>query len=98
MVIVTAYGFNQGNPDLVLYPYDEDGRQCGRLNNTLYPYLYLYNAVSDVKSVNITNITRGVCVTYCPTNYTGYLSCLPTKNNANCSVTWENFYVSTECK
>lgn len=99
MVIVAILGFVKGNPDLVLYPYDEDGNQCGMANNTLeYKYLYLYQTVDDAKDLNITQLTKGVCVRSCPSNYTGFLDCLPTKQNPKCSVTWKNFYYSTGCK
>jgi hypothetical protein len=99
MVIVTILGFSQGNPNLVLYPYDEDGRQCGLNGLKEYPYLYFYEAVSNYKDINITNIVQGVCVSECPSEYsTGILNCTATKDNPNCKVSAENFYVSTECK
>jgi hypothetical protein len=99
MVLVAALGFSQGNPDLVLYPYDEDGRQCGRNETTLgYPYLYLYKTMEQILDAEIGNITTGVCVSECPTTFTGTLNCTPTKNNPNCEVTEKNFYRSTSCK
>ncbi len=98
-VLVTALGFAQGNPNLVLYPYDEDGRQCGRDNKTLeYPYLYFYAAVTNLKNYNVTGVAQGVCVSSCPTNYTGFLNCTGTAKNPNCAVTMWDFYVSTSCK
>lgn len=97
MVIVTILGFSQGNPNLVLYPYDEDGRQCGRGELTDYPYLYFYEAVSNFKDININNIIQGVCVSTCPSEYMQYLSCTPTTSNPDCEVSSANFYVSTKC-
>jgi hypothetical protein len=97
-VVVTGLGFNQGDPNLVLYPYDEDTRQCGRGNFTDYPYLYFYKAVSNFQSINTTGIVNGVCVSSCPGNYTGKLNCTATKANPSCSVDYLNFYVSTPCK
>jgi hypothetical protein len=97
MVIVTILGFSQGNPNLVLYPYDEDGRQCGRNDLKEYPYLYFYQAVSNFKDINVTNIIQGVCVSECPSEYVENLKCVPTRDNQNCAVSENNFYVSTEC-
>jgi hypothetical protein len=97
MVIVTILGFSQGNPQLVLYPYDENGRQCGFGTAQNYPYLYFYEASSNFKSINVTNAVRGVCVSTCPTNYTGNLNCTATTNNPNCKVSEINFYVSVPC-
>jgi choline transporter-like protein 2/4/5 len=98
-VVVTALGFAQGNPNLVLYPYDEDGRQCGRDNSTLnYPYLYFYAAVSNLKDYNVTGVAQGVCVSTCPSNFTGTLNCISTKKNPKCAVSIFDFYVSTPCK
>lgn len=97
-VVVAALGFSKGNPDLVLYPYDEEGNQCGLGNMTDYPYIYLYNAVSNLKTYNLTGIAQGVCVTNCPVNYTGSIApCKSTTNNPGCTVTWDNYYPSTGC-
>jgi hypothetical protein len=98
MVIVTIMGFSEGNPQLVLYPYDTDGRQCGYTTLTAYPYLYFDQAVSNFKTVNVTGIATGVCVSSCPSTYTGVLACAPTTNNPNCQVAQTDFYVSIACK
>lgn len=98
MVVVAVLGFSQGNPNLVLYPYDEDGRQCGRTSETLkYPYLYLYKTIEQISSASLNNTTDGVCVSSCPITYNGSLDCIPTTKNIDCSVTQKNFYVSTPC-
>jgi hypothetical protein len=96
--VITGLGFNQGDPNLVLYPYDEDTQQCGRGNLTDYPYLYFYSAVSNLKDYNTTGVVQGVCVGSCPKNYTGKLNCTATKKNPNCNVDFMNFYVSIPCK
>lgn len=99
MVVVTILGFSQGNPDIVIYPYDEDGRQCGKTNVTAaYPYLYFYNSVSNIQTFNASKITQGVCVKTCPSVYTGTLDCYPTANNPNCAISSTNFYKSVSCK
>ena len=97
-MVVTALGFQNGNPNLVLYPYDEEARQCGRDTYTTHPYLYFYAAVSNLKEFNITGIAQGVCVSECPKTYTGTLKCLPTTKNPSCTVKEADFYVSVPCK
>jgi len=98
MIVVTGLGFSKGNPNLVLYPYDDDGRQCGFQNMKDYPYLYFYQAVSNLKTINTTGVVQGVCVSSCPGNYTASLNCSKTKANPNCSVKQIDYYVSTPCK
>jgi choline transporter-like protein 2/4/5 len=96
-VVVASFGFSRGNPTLVMYPYDEDGRQCGTGSNTKYPYLYFYDVVDDIKDFNTTGLAQGICVSDCPKNNTGKLSCLPTAHNPDCSVTNSSFYISMPC-
>jgi hypothetical protein len=97
-VVIASLGFTKGNPNLVLYPYDEDGIQCGKNETESYQYLYFYNTVSNLASVtNATAAAQGICVKTCPTYY-GKLDCRPTKKNPLCEVTVENFYFSVPCK
>jgi hypothetical protein len=96
-VVVTILGFSQGNPNAVLYPYDEQSRQCGFQGLADYPYLYFYAAVSNLKTINTTGVVQGVCVSSCPTNFTGKLNCTPTVQNKDCSVNQIDFYVSIPC-
>lgn len=98
MVIVAILGFSEGNPQLVIYPYDTDGKQCGYGALTAFPYLYFDEAVSNSKSINVTGIVTGVCVSSCPSTYTGVLPCAPTTHNPFCDVLITNFYVSTSRK
>ena len=98
MAIITIMGFSEGNPQLVLYPYDTDGNQCGFSTPTkLFPYLYFDKAVSNFKTIS-TNIASGVCVSSCPSTYTGFLPCAPTTNNPTCVVLKSDFYASMACK
>jgi choline transporter-like protein 2/4/5 len=94
MVVVAGLGFSQGNPDVVLYPYDEDGRQCGK-GLADYPYLYFYKAVSNTTYTSTAGLTQGVCVKTCPSERTSKLDCKPTTLNTDCSISNENFYHST---
>jgi hypothetical protein len=97
MIIVTILGFSQGNPQLVLYPYDEDGRQCGMKELETYPYLYFYKASENFKDINTSIMIQGVCVSECPKEKTNTLKCKATSSNPDCSVSDINFYVSIGC-
>ena len=48
-IVIAALGFTKGNPDMVIYPYDEDGKQCGK--GTGQPFRYFYNTVGNLKSI-----------------------------------------------
>ena len=62
---------------------------------TTYPYLYLYDSVTELKNGNISTwSSRGFCVQYCPTNYTAPVECRPTKIKTDCLVKFENLYLS----
>jgi choline transporter-like protein 2/4/5 len=97
-VVIASFGFSKGNPNLVLYPYDEDGVQCGISKGLKYPYLYFYDTVENIESFDTSGIAQGVCVSNCPKNYTGKLDCLPTTANPGCTVSNSSFYVSMPCK
>jgi hypothetical protein len=96
-VVVASFGFSRGNPNLVLYPYDENNRQCGIDAGINYPYLYFYNTIGNLEKFNTTGAVQGVCVSNCPKQYTGKLSCLPTTINPDCAITNSSFYVSMPC-
>ena len=99
MVVVGILGFTKGNPNLLIYPYDENGKACG-LDYKNYPYLYYYNAVSSLSfSGNKSNILgNSFCVANCPSNWTNTtLSCSPPVNKT-CNVTIDNLYLSSPCK
>jgi hypothetical protein len=96
-VVIAAFGFTKGNPNLLIYPYDEDGYQCGYKKGEQFPYLYFYNSVDNVKDFNTTGIAQGVCVKDCPEVYKETLDCMPTLNNPYCKVTNTSFYSSMPC-
>lgn len=96
-VVVTGLGFSKGNPDLLVYVYDEDGHACGKSGEAAadYPLLYLYDAISQIKSLKTDFINQSICVKRCPTSYDNTtLECLPTTNNTDCSVSEDNIYLS----
>lgn len=90
MVVVAILGFTKGNPDLVLYPYEEDGRPCGTGDQADYPYLYFYGAVG---SSNILTCNT-FCVKKCPTTWSEKIECLPTKNSPDCKISIVQQYLS----
>jgi len=46
---VAVYGFTQGNPSLILYPFDISGNQCGRPDSATsdHPYLYYLDPLNN---------------------------------------------------
>jgi len=99
-VFVAVIGFKNGDPDLILYPYDEDGKECGREDKEDYKYLYFYNSIENLKNWKIKEVINGFCVSNCPTvdlkedEERIYLNCSATKNNPDCNVTKKNYYTS----
>ena len=104
-IVVAVFGFYKGKPAQLFYFYDEDGNACGHDKGYEdYPYLYFTNVITGVKTFSTDKLIKGVCVSKCPnevldpaiyrtgTNY--QLLCKPTKNNANCDVSYENYYES----
>ena len=95
MLACGAFGWWSGNPDKIIYFYDDDSRQCGRGIMTDYKYLYLYSAVTELKKVNTnTWSSLAFCVKKCPTNYRDPVQCSPTKKKTDCLVDFENLYLS----
>jgi hypothetical protein len=97
MAFVGIYGLVLGDPSIVLYPYDEDGRQCGTGNNTEYKYIYLYTAAQDLRTLDLTFTDNAFCVKTCPNDYTSPIDCLPTVKNPICGVSMKNRYLSEPC-
>lgn len=109
-IVIAGISFSNGKPDLLLYPYDEDGNPCGKKGNKTenFKYLYLYNALSKAKNLNYNFTSQGICVSECPSKYPNttnpsstndsFLNCTPTVNNPNCKVTRDNLFLSEICK
>ena len=103
-IIVALLGFIMGKPEMILYSYDEDGKACGLDEGyENFKKLYFYNVIGNLKKLDIEKIVNAFCVEECPdtkyeknvykdSNIT--LKCKPTKNNPNCSVSFENYYES----
>ena len=104
-VAVAILGFYYGHPSYFLYVYDEDGNACGKDGNYKdYKYLYFYQVISNAKKLEPGEMINGFCVKECPkndfknkdatANPIVNLDCVPTKNNKDCNVTFENYYES----
>lgn len=65
-IVVGVLGFKDGNPSLILYPYDEDGNQCGINELKDYKYLYFYESISNIINFNVSGIANSICITSCP--------------------------------
>ena len=104
-VAVAVLGFYYGHPSYFLYVYDEDGNACGKDGVYKdYKYLYFYQVISNAKKLEPGEMINGFCVKECPKNdfkdkdastvNKVNLDCVPTKNNKDCNVTFENYYES----
>ena len=68
MVILSVFGFQQGDPMRILTPFDSKGNRCGFKNETTgvnmeeYPYKY-FTMVSGEVSADYSN---SICVKSCP--------------------------------
>lgn len=101
---VAVIGFKEGNPELILYPYDEDGNQCGINTLKEYKFVYFYKSKTNIQNLNTSNIANAICIKSCPNQTITEesadlaLDCYPTNNNPNCWIQRSNYYTSKECK
>ena len=103
-LIIALLGFLMGKPIKILYSYDEDGNACGLDKGyENYKMLYFYDVIGNLKNLKIKSMVNAFCVEECPEekydkneykNKNITLKCVPTKNNPNCGVTYENYYQS----
>jgi hypothetical protein len=59
---VGVIGFKNGDPNLLLYPFDSSGNQCGLPDSATVDYPYLYYPVP------VKDLSYAVCVQHCPKN------------------------------
>jgi solute carrier family 44 (choline transporter-like protein), member 2/4/5 len=77
------YGYQHGDPEAVIYPYDSAGNQCGRpgTNTSDYEYVYFIDPT-------FTSHTKWkVCVKECPQSSSYIVNCSTTKWVSDCSFT-----------
>ena len=99
-VFVGLYSYDKGDPNIILYPYDDDGRQCGREDYKDYKYIYFYEAKENVKSIKLGGVLNAFCVKDCiktkiPEGQT-YMTfdCKTTSKKTDCNVDEDNYYTS----
>ena len=104
-VAVCVLGVGYGDPNLILYPYDDDEKQCGRGDYKDYKYLYFYQTTNNLKTFNTSKIANAFCVKECPNkqyhddNQTAYtLDCKPTSQSKGCDVLPVDYYNSSSSK
>lgn len=78
------YGFANGDPLLLTYPFDSSGNQCGAPDDDAEDYPYLYFPVPHHEYIELT-----VCVEECPEEWGEEIDCYPNKKVKKCS--WDNF-------
>ena len=99
-VFVGLYSYDKGDPNIILFPYDDDGNQCGRGLYKDYKYIYFYKAKEDAKKVKLGSALSAFCVSDCfqeklsDTETEKVFDCKPTKLKTDCSVSKENYYTS----
>ena len=102
-VVVAVLGFANGDPSIIIYPYDEDGNACGKDGEYKdYPYIYFYNAVEDAK--NLIDLGKedqklhSFCVKECPQDKleesSTTLQCVKVGRNQDCKIDKTNYYRS----
>lgn len=69
MFAVGIAGFSQGDPNILMYPHDSSGNQCGRPNRATHNYKYLYYPSADY------NTDYKVCVKECPESSNSISNC-----------------------
>lgn len=84
MIAIGVFGFVNGDPNLVLYPYDSSGNQCGRDGTVTadYPYLYWVNPTDEVKYT--------VCTKSCPISDSDIVECFANSWVKTCTFTVNN--------
>ena len=94
MIAVGVYGFSNGDPGLVLYPYDSSGNQCGRPDTVTDNYNYIYYAAArNIHTISDFSDYR-VCVKSCPDELSYGVECYD-NNKVSCPKD-ENYLIITE--
>ena len=70
---IGAIGFTEGDPSLLLYPYDSSGSQCGRPNTPSSSYPYLYYPAASTSSPSPSSYR--VCLKSCPLSNSTSIDC-----------------------
>lgn len=82
-LICGFYGFSNGDPMILTYPYDSDDNQCGRPGRDGEDYKYLYYPF-PLPGV----LDRRFCVKDCPSSQSDTVNCLPNNYSLDCTMKW----------
>lgn len=77
-IICGIVGFSEGEPQLLTYPFDSDGNQCGRPGEVAEDYSYLYFPFPTSG-----NLKYRACVKECPEYYNSTVDCYPIETFKN---------------
>ena len=72
---IGVYGFQHGDPKLVLYPYDSSGNQCGTPDSSTDSYNYVYYAAASRSDSFKSFSGYRVCLKHCPSQSSFDLEC-----------------------
>jgi len=81
------WGFGNGDPQLLTYPYDISGNQCGLPAGDAEDYSYLYFPFPIVGYLDYS-----VCVKSCPESYDDTVECYPNDTFKDCNLRWEEVF------
>lgn len=77
------YGFSNGDPMILTYPYDSDDNQCGKPSSDAedYPYLYYPFPIPGV-------LSKRYCLKSCPSSEDSTTECLLNADITTCEMLW----------
>lgn len=90
VVGISIVAFYQGNPGLVLYPYDSSGNQCGRPSHSTKEYKYLYYPAAGVINTNFSDYR--ICLKSCPKSNGTHVECYE-NSHVSCDDIHPTFYI-----
>lgn len=83
MITLGIYGYQHGDPNAVIYPYDSAGNQCGRPDTATSSYTYVY----FLTPFNTKSTRWKACVKECPSSSLSTVDCYTTKWVTSCDFT-----------
>ena len=75
-IAVAIVGYKKGNPDLILYPFDTAGHQCGRPATVTSDFKYLYFVSPALEEFSVSSVCVKHCDNPCGTTFaTKWVNC-----------------------
>lgn len=75
LITIGIIGFTKGDPDLLIYPYDSSGHQCGRPDRDTHSYKYIYYAAANIQDDIDDYKKYRICLKHCPKEDDEELEC-----------------------